>query len=135
MKQFKGSFQVYDILLLFMVIMRNKFIQFKECFWFVVFLVDEIIIILIFVSRWFQQSVLFFKSVFIQNIIGVGNDENMLNIWKFLFYLIDLLNKISKVNELIELFIDEGVGIDMNEGQLLGDFEIDFKQLEVEFWS
>lgn len=40
----------------------------------------------------------------------------MLNIWKFLFYLIDLLNKISKVNELIELFIDEGVGIDMNEG-------------------
>lgn len=40
----------------------------------------------------------------------------MLNIWKFLFYLIDLLNKISKVNELIELFIDEGVGTDMNEG-------------------
>ncbi|KAB1257006.1 A-kinase anchor protein 13 [Camelus dromedarius] len=63
----------------------------------------------------------------------VGNDENISNTWKFLSHSTDSLNKISKVNESTESLTDEGT--DMNEGQLMGDLEIESKQLEAESWS
>uniref|UniRef100_A0A2K6M3R3 A-kinase anchor protein 13 n=1 Tax=Rhinopithecus bieti TaxID=61621 RepID=A0A2K6M3R3_RHIBE len=133
MKQPKGSLQAHDTSSLPTVIMRNKPAQPKERPRSAVLLVDETTTTPIFASRRSQQSVLLSKSVSIQNITGVGNDENMSNTWKFLSHSTDSLNKISKVNESTESLTDEGT--DMNEGQLLGDFEIDSKQLEAESWS
>uniref|UniRef100_A0A8C0L3M9 A-kinase anchoring protein 13 n=1 Tax=Canis lupus dingo TaxID=286419 RepID=A0A8C0L3M9_CANLU len=98
-----------------------------------VLLADEATAIPMFANRRSQQSISLSKSVSIQNIAGVGNDENISNTWKFLSHSTDSLNKISKVNESTESLTDEGT--DMNEGQLMGDFEMESKQLEAESWS
>ncbi|XP_047396410.1 A-kinase anchor protein 13 isoform X3 [Sciurus carolinensis] len=131
----KGSLQAHDTSSLPTVIMRNKPSQPKERPRSAVLLADETTAPPMFANRRSQQSVSLSKSVSIQNITGVGNDENMSNTWKFLSHSTDSLNKISKVNESTESLTDEGVGTDMNEGQLMGDFEIDSKQLEAESWS
>ncbi|XP_064222269.1 A-kinase anchor protein 13 isoform X3 [Aotus nancymaae] len=131
----RGNLQAQDTSSLPTVIMRNKPSQPKERPRSAVLLVDETTTTQIFANRRSQQSVSLSKSVSIQNITGVGNDENMSNTWKFLSHSTDSLNKISKVNESTESLTDEGVGTDMNEGQLLGDFEMDSKQLEAESWS
>ncbi|XP_064222276.1 A-kinase anchor protein 13 isoform X10 [Aotus nancymaae] len=133
MKQPRGNLQAQDTSSLPTVIMRNKPSQPKERPRSAVLLVDETTTTQIFANRRSQQSVSLSKSVSIQNITGVGNDENMSNTWKFLSHSTDSLNKISKVNESTESLTDEGT--DMNEGQLLGDFEMDSKQLEAESWS
>ncbi|XP_057581132.1 A-kinase anchor protein 13 isoform X3 [Hippopotamus amphibius kiboko] len=133
MKQPKGSLQAHDTSSLPTVIMRNKSSQPKERPRSAVLLADEAIAAPMFVNRRSQQSVSLSKSVSIQNIAGVGNDENISNTWKFLSHSTDSLNKISKVNESTESLTDEGT--DMNEGQLMGDFEIESKQLEAESWS
>ncbi|KAF5927258.1 hypothetical protein HPG69_017735, partial [Diceros bicornis minor] len=133
MKQPKGSLQAHDTSSLPTVIMRNKSSQPKERPRSAVLLADETTAAPIFANRRSQQSVSLSKSVSIQNIAGVGNDENISNTWKFLSHSTDSLNKISKVNESTESLTDEGT--DMNEGQLMGDFEIESKQLEAESWS
>ncbi|XP_045680887.1 A-kinase anchor protein 13 isoform X6 [Phyllostomus hastatus] len=135
MKQPKGSLQAQDTSSLPTVIMRNKPAQPKERPRSAVLLADETPVATMFAHRRSQQSVSLSKSVSIQNIAGVGNDENISNTWKFLSHSTDSLNKIVKVNESTESLTDEGVGTDMNEGQLLGDFEIESKQLEAESWS
>ncbi|KAM9092103.1 A-kinase anchor protein 13 isoform 7-T7 [Megaptera novaeangliae] len=135
MKQPKGSLQAHDTSSLPTVIMRNKSSQPKERPRSAVLLADETTAAPMFVNRRSQQSVSLSKSVSIQNIAGVGNDENISNTWKFLSHSTDSLNKISKVNESTESLTDEGVGTDMNEGQLMGDFELESKQLEAESWS
>ncbi|XP_052617613.1 A-kinase anchor protein 13 isoform X7 [Peromyscus californicus insignis] len=135
MKQPKGSLQAHDTSSLPTVIMRSKSSQPKERPRSAVLLPDEATAIPLFTNRRSQQSVSLSKSVSIQNITGVGNDENMSNTWKFLSHSTDSLNKICKVNESTESLTDEGVGTDMNEGQLMGDFESDSKQLEAESWS
>ncbi|KAM6181416.1 A-kinase anchor protein 13 isoform 2-T2 [Erethizon dorsatum] len=134
MKQTKGNFQAQDTSSL-PVILRNKPSQPKERPRSAVLLAEETMATPVFTNRRSQQSVSLSKSVSIQNITGVGNEENMSNTWKFLSHSTDSLNKISKVNESTESLTDEGVGTDMNEGQLMGDFEIDSKQLEAESWS
>eukprot|EP00072_Mus_musculus_P057669 XP_006541313.1 PREDICTED: A-kinase anchor protein 13 isoform X1 [Mus musculus] len=134
MKQPKGSLQAHDTSSLPTVIMRNKSSQPKERPRSAVLLADEATAAPMFTNRRSQQSVSLSKSVSIQNITGVGNDENMSNTWKFLSHSTDSLNKICKVNESTESLTDE-VGTDMNEGQLMGDFESDSKQLEAESWS
>ncbi|XP_062947798.1 A-kinase anchor protein 13 isoform X2 [Cynocephalus volans] len=134
MKQPKGVLQAHDTSSLPTVIMRSKSSQPKERPRSAVLLAEETTAIPMFANRRSQQSVALSKSVSIQNITGVGNDENMSNTWKFLSHSTDSLNKICKVNESTESLTDE-VGTDMNEGQLMGDFEIDSKQLEAESWS
>uniref|UniRef100_A0A8C4MAH0 A-kinase anchoring protein 13 n=1 Tax=Equus asinus TaxID=9793 RepID=A0A8C4MAH0_EQUAS len=131
----KGSLQAHDTSSLPTVIMRNKSSQPKERPRSAVLLADETTAAPMFTNRRSQQSVSLSKSVSIQNIAGVGHDENISNTWKFLSHSTDSLNKISKVNESTESLTDEGVGTDMNEGQLMGDFEIESKQLEAESWS
>ncbi|XP_030173302.1 A-kinase anchor protein 13 isoform X1 [Lynx canadensis] len=135
MKQPKGTLQAHDTSSLPTVIMRSKPSQPKERPRSAVLLVEETTAVPMFASRRSQQSVSLSKSVSIQNIAGVGNDENISNTWKFLSHSTDSLNKISKVNESTESLTDEGVGTDMNEGQLMGDFEMESKQLEAESWS
>ncbi|XP_045052324.2 A-kinase anchor protein 13 isoform X3 [Desmodus rotundus] len=131
----KGSLQAQDTSSLPTVIMRNKPAQPKERPRSAVLLADETTAAPMFPHRRSQQSVSLSKSVSIQNIAGVGNDENISNTWKFLSHSTDSLNKIVKVNESTESLTDEGVGTDMNEGQLMGDFEVESKQLEAESWS
>ncbi|XP_012867514.1 PREDICTED: A-kinase anchor protein 13 isoform X2 [Dipodomys ordii] len=135
MKQPKGTLQAHDTSSLPTVIMRNKPSQPKERPRSAVLLAGDASAAPVFANRRSQQSVSLSKSVSIQNITGVGNDENMSNTWKFLSHSTDSLNKICKVNESTESLTDEGVGTDMNEGQLMGDFETDSKQLEAESWS
>lgn len=135
MKQPRGSLHAQDTSSLPTVIMRNKSSQPKERPRSAVLLADEIPVAPMFANRRSQQSVSLSKSVSIQNIAGVGNDENISNTWKFLSHSTDSLNKIVKVNESTESLTDEGVGTDMNEGQLMGDFEVESKQLEAESWS
>ncbi|KAM5206805.1 A-kinase anchor protein 13 isoform 8-T8 [Hipposideros larvatus] len=134
MKQPRGSLQAQDTSSLPTVIMRNKSSQPKERPRSAVLLADEIPVAPMFANRRSQQSVSLSKSVSIQNIAGVGNDENISNTWKFLSHSTDSLNKIVKVNESTESLSDE-VGTDMNEGQLMGDFEVESRQLEAESWS
>ncbi|XP_056662753.1 A-kinase anchor protein 13 isoform X4 [Monodelphis domestica] len=133
MKQPKGSLQAHDTSSLPTVIMRNKPSQPKERPRSAILVPDETSVAPLFPNRRSQQCASLSKSVSIQNIAGVGNDENMANTWKFLSHSTDSLNKISKVNESTESLTDEGT--DMNEGQLMGDFEMDSKQLEAESWS
>ncbi|XP_054858116.1 A-kinase anchor protein 13 isoform X2 [Eublepharis macularius] len=129
----KGGLQTHDTSSLPTVIMRNKSSQPKERPRSAILAPDETAATAVFNSRRSQQNISLSKSVSIQNIAGVGNDEAMLHTWKFLSQSTDSLNKISRVNESMESLTDEGA--DMNDDQLMGDFEVDSKQLEAESWS
>ncbi|XP_048724157.1 A-kinase anchor protein 13 isoform X9 [Caretta caretta] len=133
MKLQKGMLQAHDTSSLPTVIMRNKTSQPKERPRSAILAPDESTVTSIFNNRRSQQTTTLSKSVSIQNIAGVGNDESIVHTWKFLSQSTDSLHKISRVNESTESLTDEGA--DMNEGQLMGDFEIDSKQLEAESWS
>ncbi|XP_074863129.1 A-kinase anchor protein 13 isoform X3 [Carettochelys insculpta] len=133
MKLQKGTLQAHDTSSLPTVIMRNKTSQPKERPRSAVLAPDENTVTSMFNNRRSQQSTTLSKSVSIQNIAGVVNDESLIHTWKFLSQSTDSLHKISRVNESTESLTDEGA--DMNEGQLMGDFEMDSKQLEAESWS
>ncbi|XP_069480375.1 A-kinase anchor protein 13 isoform X2 [Ambystoma mexicanum] len=95
---------------------------------------DENTLSMLMSNRRPQTSLSLSKSVSIQNIAGAGIDENHLTTSRYISRSTDSLNKFnSKVTESMESLNDEGT--DMNEGQLMGDFEIDSKQLEAESWS
>ncbi|XP_025023761.1 A-kinase anchor protein 13 isoform X4 [Python bivittatus] len=128
-----GGLQPHDTSSLPTVIMRSKSAQPKERPRSAILAPDEVTTTSVFNSRRSQQNLALSKSVSIQNIAGVGNDESVLHTWKFLSQSTDSLNKISRVNESMESLTDEGA--DMNEGQLMGDFETDLKQLEAQSWS
>ncbi|XP_053128083.1 A-kinase anchor protein 13 isoform X3 [Hemicordylus capensis] len=133
MKLQKGGLQPHDTSSLPTVVMRSKSSQPKERPRSAILAPDEITVTSLFNNRRSQQNPALSKSVSIQNIAGAGNDESALHTWKFLSQSTDSLNKISRVNESMESLTDEGA--DMNEGQLMGDFETDSKQLEAQSWS
>ncbi|NXA36171.1 AKP13 protein, partial [Eudromia elegans] len=133
MKPQKGMLQAHDTSSLPTVTMRNKSSQPKERPRSAILAPDENTVTSIFNNRRSQQTTALSKSVSIQNIAGVGNDDSLIHTWKFLSQSTDSLHKISRVNESMESLIDEGA--DMNEGQLMGDLELDSKQLEAESWS
>ncbi|KAM3828420.1 A-kinase anchor protein 13 isoform 2-T3 [Vipera latastei] len=128
-----SGLQPHDTSSLPTVIMRNKTSQPKERPRSAILAPDENITTSVFNSRRSQQNLSLSKSVSIQNIAGVGNDESILHTRKFLSQSTDSLNKISRVNESMESLTDEGA--DMNEGQLMGDFETDLKHMEAQSWS
>ncbi|XP_054243776.1 A-kinase anchor protein 13 [Indicator indicator] len=133
MKPQRGMLQAHDTSSLPTVTMRNKSSQPKERPRSAILAPDENTVTSIFNNRRSQQTAALSKSVSIQNIAGVGNDDNLIHTWKFLSQSTDSLHKISRVNESMESLVDEGA--DMNEGQLMGDLELDSKQLEAESWS
>ncbi|NXJ87698.1 AKP13 protein, partial [Corythaixoides concolor] len=133
MKPQRGMLQAHDTSSLPTVTMRNKSSQPKERPRSAILAPDENTVTSIFNNRRSQQTTALSKSVSIQNIAGVGNDESLIHTWKFLSQSTDSLHKISRVNESTESLVDEGA--DMNEGQLMGDLELDSKQLEAESWS
>ncbi|NWT15743.1 AKP13 protein, partial [Vireo altiloquus] len=132
MKPQRGMLQAHDTSSLPTVTMRNKSSQPKERPRSAILSPDESTVTSTF-SRRSQQPTALSKSVSIQNIAGVGNDDSLIHTWKFLSQSTDSLHKISRVNESMESLVDEGA--DMNEGQLMGDLELDSKQLEAESWS
>ncbi|XP_053573614.1 A-kinase anchor protein 13 isoform X2 [Bombina bombina] len=115
------------------VIMRNKGSQPKERPRSAIIAPDENTISTLMINRRSQTSLSISKSISTQNIAGIGCDEGLAGTWKVLSQSTDSLHKISKVHESMESLIDEGM--DMNEGQLMGEFETDSKQLESESWS
>nr|XP_033775464.1 A-kinase anchor protein 13 isoform X2 [Geotrypetes seraphini] len=133
MKYSRGP-QAQDSSSLPTVIMRNKSSQPKERPRSAIVVPDENTISMLLNNRRPQTNALVLsKSMSIQNIAGAGMDENALSTWRVLSQSTDSLHKINKVNESMESLTDEGT--DMNEGQLMGDFEVDSKQLEAESWS
>ncbi|XP_017598108.1 PREDICTED: A-kinase anchor protein 13 isoform X5 [Corvus brachyrhynchos] len=132
MKPQRGMLQAHDTSSLPTVTMRNKSSQPKERPRSAILAPDESTVTSTF-NRRSQQPTALSKSVSIQNIAGVGNDDSLIHTWKFLSQSTDSLHKISRVNESMESLVDEGA--DMNEGQLMGDLELDSKQLEAESWS
>ncbi|NXQ03853.1 AKP13 protein, partial [Vidua macroura] len=133
MKPQRGMLQAHDTSSLPTVTMRNKSSQPKERPRSAILTPDESTVTSTFNNRRSQQPTALSKSVSIQNIAGVGNDDSLIHTWKFLSQSTDSLHKISRVNESMESLVDEGA--DMNEGQLMGDLELDSKQLEAESWS
>ncbi|NXK36072.1 AKP13 protein, partial [Piprites chloris] len=134
MKPQRGMLQAHDTSSLPTVTMRNKSSQPKERPRSAILTPDESTVTSIFnTRRSSQQPTALSKSVSIQNIAGVGNDDSLIHTWKFLSQSTDSLHKISRVNESMESLVDEGA--DMNEGQLMGELELDSKQLEAESWS
>ncbi|NXF81831.1 AKP13 protein, partial [Sclerurus mexicanus] len=134
MKPQRGMLQAHDTSSLPTVTMRNKSSQPKERPRSAILAPDESTVTSIFNNRRSsQQPTALSKSVSIQNIAGVGNDDSLIHTWKFLSQSTDSLHKISRVNESMESLVDEGA--DMNEGQLMGELELDSKQLEAESWS
>ncbi|NXQ51096.1 AKP13 protein, partial [Catharus fuscescens] len=133
MKPQRGMLQAHDTSSLPTVTMRNKSAQPKERPRSAILAPDESTVTSTFSNRRSQQPTALSKSVSIQNIAGVGNDDSLIHTWKFLSQSTDSLHKISRVNESMESLVDEGA--DMNEGQLMGDLELDSKQLEAESWS
>ncbi|NXN26390.1 AKP13 protein, partial [Nycticryphes semicollaris] len=132
MKPQRGM-QAHDTSSLPTVTMRNKSSQPKERPRSAVLAPDENTMTSIFNNRRSQQTTALSKSISIQNIAGVVNDDSLMQSHKYMSQSIDSLNKISRVNESMESLVDEGA--DMNEGQLMGDLELDSKQLEAESWS
>ncbi|NXO81087.1 AKP13 protein, partial [Sitta europaea] len=133
MKPQRGMLQAHDTSSLPTVTMRNKSSQPKERPRSAILAPEESSVTSSFSNRRSQQPTALSKSVSIQNIAGVGNDDSLIHTWKFLSQSTDSLHKISRVNESMESLVDEGA--DMNEGQLMGDLELDSKQLEAESWS
>ncbi|NWH89546.1 AKP13 protein, partial [Aegithalos caudatus] len=133
MKPQRGMLQAHDTSSLPTVTMRNKSSQPKERPRSAILAPEESTVTSTFSNRRSQQPTALSKSVSIQNIAGVGNDDSLIHTWKFLSQSTDSLHKISRVNESMESLVDEGA--DMNEGQLMGDLELDSKQLEAESWS
>ncbi|KAM4675925.1 A-kinase anchor protein 13 [Discoglossus pictus] len=115
------------------VVMRNRGSQPKERPRSAIIAADENAISSLMISRRPQTNLYISKSISTQNIAGICGDESLAGTWKVLSQSTDSLNKISKVHESMESLVDEGT--DMNEGQLMGEFEMDSRQLEAESWS
>lgn len=116
------------------VVMRNKGSQPKERPRSAIVAVDEkSMMTLGFNARRPQTTLSISKSISTQNISGLGRDDNLLGSLRALSQSTDSLHKASKVNESMESLSDEGT--DLYEGQLLGEFEMDSKQLEKASWS
>ncbi|KAG9340764.1 hypothetical protein JZ751_020356 [Albula glossodonta] len=73
------------------------------------------------------------KSISISNIAGPVLDEIPLKGLRYLSQSTDSLHKTSKVNESTESLTDEGT--DMMDSQLMGEFEVDARELEADSWS
>ncbi|XP_041031216.1 A-kinase anchor protein 13-like isoform X9 [Carcharodon carcharias] len=83
------------------------------------------------------------KSMSIANIAGPAIDETSLASWRVLSQSTDSLNHIKQVTESMESLTDEDsafvlhvpTGTDVLDGQLMGEFESDAKELEADSWS
>ncbi|XP_051796912.1 A-kinase anchor protein 13 isoform X3 [Acanthochromis polyacanthus] len=73
------------------------------------------------------------KSLSISNIAGPVFDEMPIKGLRYLSQSTDSLNRTNQVTESMESLTDEGT--EMMDGQLMGEFEADSKELEADSWS
>ncbi|XP_078283552.1 A-kinase anchor protein 13-like isoform X2 [Rhinoraja longicauda] len=73
------------------------------------------------------------KSMSIANIAGPAIDESSLVSLRVLSQSTDSLDHIKPARESLESLTDEGT--DVMDGQLMGEFELDAKELEADSWS
>uniref|UniRef100_A0A3B3Z6D7 Uncharacterized protein n=1 Tax=Periophthalmus magnuspinnatus TaxID=409849 RepID=A0A3B3Z6D7_9GOBI len=73
------------------------------------------------------------KSLSISNIAGPVFDEMPIRTLRYLSQSTDSLNRTNQVTESMESLTDEGT--EMMDGQLMGEFEADAKELEADSWS
>nr|XP_057934775.1 A-kinase anchor protein 13 isoform X3 [Doryrhamphus excisus] len=73
------------------------------------------------------------KSLSISNIAGPVFDEMPIKGLRYLSQSTDSLNRTNQVTESMESLTDEGT--EMMDGQLMGEFEGDAKELEADSWS
>lgn len=73
------------------------------------------------------------KSLSISNIAGPVFDEMPIKGLRYLSQSTDSLNRTNQVTESMESLTDEGT--EMMDGQLMGEFEAEAKELEVDSWS
>uniref|UniRef100_A0A3P8SBS1 Si:dkey-172h23.2 n=1 Tax=Amphiprion percula TaxID=161767 RepID=A0A3P8SBS1_AMPPE len=73
------------------------------------------------------------KSLSISNIAGPVFDEMPIKGLRYLSQSTDSLNRTNQVTESMESLTDEGT--EMMDGQLMGEFEADAKELEADSWS
>ncbi|XP_026149979.1 A-kinase anchor protein 13 isoform X3 [Mastacembelus armatus] len=79
------------------------------------------------------------KSFSISNIAGPMFDEMSIKGQPYLSKSTDSLNRTNQVTESLESLTDEGCGVgagtEMMDGQLMGEFESEAKELEADSWS
>ncbi|XP_072517183.1 A-kinase anchor protein 13 isoform X3 [Salminus brasiliensis] len=84
-----------------------------------------------------HTSIMPFNSSNLSKSISISNiavfDEMPIKGLRYLSQSTDSLHKANKVNESTESLIDEGT--EMIDGQLMGEFEADAKELEADSWS
>nr|XP_043885644.1 A-kinase anchor protein 13 isoform X5 [Solea senegalensis] len=73
------------------------------------------------------------KSLSISNIAGPVFDEIPIKGFRYLSQSTDSLNRTNQVTESMESLTDEGT--EMMDGQLMGEFEAEAKELEADSWS
>ncbi|KAM4602724.1 A-kinase anchor protein 13 [Polymixia lowei] len=73
------------------------------------------------------------KSLSISNIAGPVFDDMPIKGLRYLSQSTDSLNRTNQVTESMESLTDEGT--EMMDGQLMGEFEADVKELEADSWS
>ncbi|XP_035508388.1 A-kinase anchor protein 13 isoform X5 [Morone saxatilis] len=73
------------------------------------------------------------KSLSISNIAGPVFDEMPIKGLRYLSQSTDSLNRTNQVTESMESLTDEGT--EMMDGQLMGEFEAESKELEADSWS
>ncbi|XP_029353314.1 A-kinase anchor protein 13 isoform X3 [Echeneis naucrates] len=73
------------------------------------------------------------KSLSISNIAGPVFDEMPIKGLRYLSQSTDSLNRNNQVTESMESLTDEGT--EMMDGQLMGEFEADAKEMEADSWS
>ncbi|TDH16650.1 hypothetical protein EPR50_G00000120 [Perca flavescens] len=73
------------------------------------------------------------KSLSISNIAGPVFDDMPIKGLRYLSQSTDSLNRTNQVTESMESLTDEGT--EMMDGQLMGEFEADSKELEADSWS
>ncbi|XP_069394367.1 A-kinase anchor protein 13 isoform X3 [Paralichthys olivaceus] len=138
MKLPKQQFAVPDSSSFSTVTMRNKSGGTRERPWSVILSPEDHSSLMIPSSRR-PTSIMNFhsnnlsKSLSISNIAGPVFDEMPIKGLRYLSQSTDSLNRTNQVTESMESLTDEGT--EMMDGQLMGEFEAEAKELEADSWS
>ncbi|XP_030613632.1 A-kinase anchor protein 13 isoform X2 [Archocentrus centrarchus] len=138
MKLPKQQFAVPDSASFPTVTMRNKSGATKERPWSAILSPEDHSSLMIPSSRRHTSIMTFTgnnlsKSLSISNIAGPVFDEMPIKGLRYLSQSTDSLNRTNQVTESMESLTDEGT--EMMDGQLMGEFEAEVKELEADSWS
>lgn len=138
MKLPKQQFAVPDSASFPTVTMRNKSGGTKERPWSAILSPEDHSSLMIPSSRRHTSIMTFTgnnlsKSLSISNIAGPVFDEMPIKGLRYLSQSTDSLNRTNQVTESMESLTDEGT--EMMDGQLMGEFEAEVKELEADSWS